>query len=97
MKYSPQDVLDHLIAFAQEIKLQKPIDGVIFREGYQDYQVILDNTFHCEIREKLIEMIMTDPKHVDTRREIAFLLQHPAEYEEWEDTPVMNNLEIEMD
>lgn len=97
MKYSPQDVLDYLLAFAKEIKLKQPIDGVIYREDYQDYQVILDNTFHCEIREKLIDLIMTNPKHSDTRRDITFLLQHPVEYEEWEDAPVQKNIEIELD
>ncbi len=97
MKYSPQQILDYLTAFAEEIKLKQPIDGVIYREDHQDYQVILDTNFHCEIREKLIDIIMTDPKHADTRREITFLLQHPMEYEDWEEAPTATNLEIELD
>lgn len=96
-KYTAQEILDFVAAFADENKLGKSIDGVIYREDYQDYQVILDDTFHCEIREKLIDLIMTDPKHADTRREIAFLLQHAAEYEEWEEAPVPKNTDIELD
>jgi len=100
MLYEPQVVLDRLIELADEVKLEKTIDGVIYRDDYQDYQVILDDAFHCEIREKLIDIFMKDPKHGDTRREIVFLLMHPAEYEEWEEGPAVkppSDIDIEID
>lgn len=87
MTYSPQEVLDYLTSLAEEVKLGKAIDGVIYRDDYQDYQVILDDNFHIELREKLIDIIMENPKHADTRREIIFLLQHAVEYGEWEEVP----------
>jgi len=88
MAQTAQEVLDRLLEFSREIKLKQGIDAVFHREDYQDYQVILDEKFHCEIREKLIQILFDNPKHADTRREITFLLNHPVEYEEWEDSPV---------
>ena len=74
MIHTPQAVLDCLVEFLDEIEMKKEIDAVFYREDYQDYQVILDENTHCEIREKLIDIFRKDPNHDDTRREITFLL-----------------------
>lgn len=86
MLHTAQKVLDFLHAFTEEIKLDKEVDGVIWREDHQDYQVLLEGNFHTEIREKLIDLLLTNPKHADTRREVTFLLKNPNEFEEWEET-----------
>ncbi len=70
--------------FAKEIKLKRDIEGVIFREDYEDYRVYLEGNFHIEIREKLIDTIIKHPKHADTRREIAYLLNNSVMFEDWE-------------
>ena len=87
MLHNPQVVLDRLTELSGEIKLKQNVDGVIYRDDHQDYQVILADVFHCEIREKLIDIFIKDPRHGDTRREIVFLLEHPSEFEEWEKGP----------
>lgn len=88
MAYPPEEVLERFEEFVKEINLEKSVDAVFYREDYGDYQIILDNSFHCELREKLIYIFMTDPKDADTRREIIYLLKHAAEYEEWEKSSV---------
>ncbi|MEW5894489.1 MAG: hypothetical protein AB1650_01855 [Candidatus Omnitrophota bacterium] len=87
MKYSPEQVLERITEFAKEINLRRTIDGVIYRNDYLDYQVLMDDRFHAELREKLIDVLFTDPNHADTRREITYLLRHAFEFEEWEDVP----------
>jgi len=87
MARTAQEVLDRFEEFAEEISLGKNIDAVFYREDYADYQIIMDDHFHCEIREKLIDVFFDNPKHADTRREIIFLLKHAVEYEEWEESP----------
>ena len=86
MKHTAQEILDFLHDFAEKENLKHEIEGVIWREDYQDYQILLEKNFHIEIREKLINLLLDDPKHADTRREIIFLLNHPNEFEEWEET-----------
>ncbi|MFP4473432.1 MAG: hypothetical protein ACLFPX_06160 [Candidatus Omnitrophota bacterium] len=85
MTHSPENVLDRLLEFSQQIKMEKPIEGVIYREDYQDYQVLIEGNQHIELRKKLIDILMDDPKHKDTCREVKFLLNHPVEFEEWEE------------
>ncbi len=85
MNHEPTDILEQLLKFAKEINLKIAVEGVIYRDGYDDYQVLFENRFHCEVRAKLIDVLMENPKHADTRREITFLLNHPIEFEEWED------------
>ena len=84
MLYHPEEVLDHLLKFAKETKLKRPVEGVVFREEYSDYRIYLEGNFHAEIREKLIDMLVKHPKHGDTRREISFLLENAVMFEEWE-------------
>ena len=88
MIHSPQEVLDRLVALFEELHIEKSVDAVFFREDHDDYQVVLDDNFHCEIRKKLIDVFLENDKHADTRRELLFLLKHANEYEEWEDSPV---------
>lgn len=84
--HTAQEVLDFLHNFAEKEKITHEVDGVIWREDHQDYQILLEKNFHIEIREKLIDHLLSDPKHADTKREIIFLLNHPNEFEEWEET-----------
>ncbi len=86
MLHHPEQVLDRLLALGSQIKIDRPIEGVVYREDYQDYQVLLEGNYHVEIREKLIDVLFKDPKHSDTLREVSFLLHHPVAFEEWEET-----------
>ncbi len=71
-------------SIVNEIKLARQITDIYYRSDYLDYQIILDNHYHCEIREKLIETYFEN-KDEDIKREIVFLLEHAEKYEEWED------------
>ena len=83
MIHSAEKVMEILKVIANEIGVSQQIESVTYREDYQDYQVIIDDNFHCEIREHLIEEYMKT-KHVDIRKEIFFRLEHATEFEEWE-------------
>ena len=69
---------------AQEIKLKRKITDLMYRKSAQDYQFILDENYHCEIREKLIEGFVADPKSADIRREIVFRLENAPAFEDIE-------------
>ncbi len=84
MLHHPEQVLPNLMKFAQEIKLKRGVEGLIYREDYRDYRIYLEGNFHIEIREKLIDLLMKNPKHGDTRRELTFLLENALAFEEWE-------------
>lgn len=71
-------------SIANEIKLAKQISDVYYRPDYLDFQIILDEHYHCEIREKLVETYF-ESKDEDVKREIVFLLEHAEKYEDWED------------
>lgn len=74
---------DAVESIANDLKFSKPLTEIIYREDYGDYQVIIDDNLHCEIRERLIEEYIKT-KHVDIRKEIFFRLEHAVEFEEWE-------------
>lgn len=88
MLHHPEQVLECLLKFSKEIKLKRSIEGVVFREDYGDYRVYMEGNFHIEIREKLIDTIITQPQHADTRRDVAYLLNNVVMFEEWEDDGV---------
>lgn len=83
MHHSAEEVMKTLQEIAQDMKLDKHLSQVICREDYADYQVVLDGTHHCEIREKIMDVYITD-KDKDVLKEIKFRLEHAALYEEWE-------------
>jgi len=68
---------------ARESDNSQKITDIVYRPDYMDYQVVLDNTHHCEIREKLIDTIEGD-KSGDVRREIKDLITNAIEFEDWE-------------
>ncbi len=70
-------------SIAREMGFSRKVTRVSYRQDYQDYQVVLDENFHCEIREKLIQTYLTK-QDGDAKREIKFQLQHAKEFEEWE-------------
>ena len=84
--YDPQKVLDMMTQFVQEIALGKSVDSVHYREDYQDYMIILDEHYHCELREKLIDTLFKE-RNADLVREIVFRLKNAAKFEDWEDNP----------
>jgi hypothetical protein len=69
---------------AQQINFQKKITEIYSRADYQDYQVLLDGEYHCEIREKLVDDYDTF-KVDDVRREIVFRLENAEKLEEWDE------------
>lgn len=69
---------------AQEIGLKRKLTDLLYRKSAQDYQFILDENYHCEIREKLIEGFLADPKNGDIRREIKFRLENAPAFEDIE-------------
>jgi len=81
-----QKVLEIMQGIVKEAQLPREVSGVIYRADYQDIQVILDDDFHCEIRVKLFQDYLLH-KHPDARREIIYLIQHAAAFEEWERPP----------
>ena len=85
MAKDPQAALDFIQSLIDEEKLKKPIFRVDYREDYQDFKFFFEDRTHIEIREKLMDIILKDPKHGDTRREILYLIKNAPEFEEWED------------
>lgn len=69
---------------AQEINLKRKLTDLMYRKSAQDYQFMLDENYHCEIREKLIEGFLADPKNGDIRREIKFRLENAPAFEDIE-------------
>ena len=65
----------------------KNVDAIQYRADYGDYRIFLDNNSHCEIREKLIDILFKEGSHEDTEMEINFRIEHSVEFEEWEDNP----------
>ena len=84
MPKSADEVKVILEDILRESKLERDIGSVTYRDDYQDYQVLVDGRFHCEIREKLIADYVGFNKNKDVVRNIRFLLEHAVEYEEWE-------------
>lgn len=73
-----------IYTLVEQIKPLRKINEIYYRESYQDYQVVLDDHYHTELREKLIvEFLATN--NPDLKREIVGRLQNPMKYEEWED------------
>jgi hypothetical protein len=70
-------------AIVKEIKIPQAIESVSYRSDYQDYRIILNNNSHAEIREKILDLFITE-KHADSKKEIVFRLMHPVQFEEWE-------------
>lgn len=70
--------------FAQENGLKRKITDLMYRKDSQDYQFILDQDYHCEIRGKLIDGFFADPKNSDIRREIKFRLENAPAFEDIE-------------
>ena len=84
MLHSEEKALEVIQSIAQEgMSLKRQITGLAYRADYQDYQVILDKTHHCEIREKLVDAFIKS-KDQDVRKEIIFRLENPTAFEEWE-------------
>lgn len=91
MPQSEERALEIIQGIAAEIDITRTIEGVTYRSDWQDFQVILDETFHCEIREKLIDMLAEDivegkedTLRADARREVEFRLNNLVEFEDWE-------------
>ena len=70
--------------FAREIGLKRKLTDLTYRKDSQDYRFILDQDYHCEIRGKLIEGFLADPKNGDICREIRFRLENAPAFEDIE-------------
>ena len=83
MKYSEEKVAEILGGLAKEFNYTRQVTDVTYRADYQDYQVIIDNTHHCEIREKLIDDCLK-VKNSDALKDIRFRLEKAIPYEDGE-------------
>ena len=70
----------------EELEIKRGVDTVYYREDYQDYQVIFADKTHCELREKLIDIMVNGDAKMkeDTKREIVFRIKNAIEFEDWE-------------
>jgi len=93
MPQDPNKVREVIENFAKEFKLKRKITDMVYRADCHDYQFVLDNTHHVEIREKLIDAYFADNKSGDVRREIKFRLENPAPFEESEQGEVVEDKE----
>ena len=88
MLHSEEKAMEIIKRIAGHIGLPRQIQEVCYREDYMDYQVLLDENHHCEIREKLIDTYVNTKGGVvksDVEREIRFRLENAIEFEEWEE------------
>ena len=83
MTFPEVDVMQFVTQVAGQLKIPQKVQSLRYRQDYQDYQAILDQEWHCEFREKIVELAMKE-KDQDARREIEFRLKHPMKFEEWE-------------
>ena len=78
---------DAALAVVQEIanglEPKVEIEGIKYRTDYQDYQFLTKDEAHFEVREKLIDLYIIE-QDLDTKREIAFRINHAIPFEEWE-------------
>jgi len=86
MSTGSKEAIDAIVAIIKDMKLKQEVTEITYRTDYQDYQVIFDETHHCEINESTIEGFM-GTKNGDLKREIQFRLNHLVAFEEW-DKPV---------
>ena len=86
MLQTPEVTVKIVEELCEEIAISREVDTVLYREDYQDYQVIFSDRTHCELREKLIDLMITGDAKMkeDTKREIVFRLKNAIEFEEWE-------------
>lgn len=83
MLHTKEEVIKAVCVVAEGMKLDKKVRDVICREDYEDYQVVLEDTHHCEIRDKVMGAYITS-QDKESFKEIKFALQHAAQYSEWE-------------
>jgi len=83
MRHSEEKVTQIVRNLSQERELPWNSFQVAYRNDYQDYQVLLNNNYRCELREKLIDVYL-DNGDPDIKMEIEFRLAHPIELEDWE-------------
>ena len=95
-----QEAIDAIAAIIKDMKLKQELTGIAYRIDHQDYQVVFDDTHHCEIRDKLITDFMTT-KNGDAKRQIQFQLRHLIAWEDWEKSsspaPKDDKMEVEED
>ena len=85
MFYTEDKIKKAVEGFLKEAELPKKVTRISYRPDYMDYQVVLDGSHHCELREKLFQIYFTNnDKDGDAQREIKYLLQNAMEYEDWE-------------
>jgi hypothetical protein len=85
MLYKEDKVKQTVEEFLKEAGLSQKVTRISYRPDYMDYQVVLDGTHHCELREKLFQIHFTNnDKDGDAKREVKYLLQNAMEYEDWE-------------
>lgn len=84
MPQTEEKALEIIETIATEMKIPQKVEGLRYRADYQDYQILLDETFHCEFREKLIDLLAENIKDKEARKEVEFRLKHPVEFEDWE-------------
>ena len=78
-----QEAIDAIAAIIKDMKLKQELTGIAYRIDHQDYQVVFDDTHHCEIRDKLINDFMST-KNGDAKKQIQFKLNHLVAWEDWE-------------
>jgi len=86
MLQTPEVTVKIVEDLCEELAIGREVDTVVYREDYQDYQIIFGDKSHCELREKLIDLMVNGDAKVkeDTKREIVFRIKNAIEFEEWE-------------
>lgn len=85
MLFSEEKVKMAVEALVLEAGLSRKVTRLSYRTDYMDYQVVLDGSHHCELREKLFQIYFSNnDKDGDSQREIKYLLSNAMEYEDWE-------------
>ncbi len=71
-------LLENIVA---QLDLKVKISGVMYRDDYMDYFVVVNDEYYCEIREKVIDTYLVKPD-ADLLKDIRFRLANLTFFEE---------------
>lgn len=89
MIHEGEKVLMTMQKMVDEMGRKESVTHVIYRQDYADYMIVINNRFHCEVREKLMDIYFgsKDGESVksDAVREIKYLIENNVlEFDEFE-------------